>query len=172
MQLRALLHDDERMLKLTGTGGVQPEVGLQRNGHGHPWRHIHEGTTGPHSPVQSSKLMVAGRHQLHEVLADHVGILAVQSALHIGVHHAQGRDLFADVVVDQLGVILSAYTGQRFPLGLGDAQGVKRILDLLGDLGPLGAHLGVGADVGDDIIHVQPVDGGAPVGDGQLVVNF
>ena len=116
--------------------------------------------------------MVAGRHQLHKVLADHVGILAVQGALHIGVHHAQGRDLFPDVVVDQLGVILSAYTGQRFPLGLGDAQGVKRILDLLGDLGPLGAHLGVGADVGDDVVHVQPVDGGAPVGDGQLVVNF
>ena len=137
----------------------------------HARRDVDEGAAAPHSAVQGRELMIGGRHQLHEMLAHHLGIGAGQGAFHIGVHNALGGYFSLDVVVNHLGVILSTDTGQAGALGLGDAQTFKGVLDVVGHFAPLAAHLGVGAHVCDDIAHVQPLQGRAPVGNGRLVVN-
>ena len=172
VQVRALIHDDEGMLKLACAGGVQAEVGLQRNLHMHARRDVDEGAAAPNSAVQGRELMIGGRHQLHEMLAHHLGIGAGEGAFHIGVHNALGGYFSLDVVVNHLGVILSTDTGQAGALGLGDAQTLKGVLDVVGHFAPLAAHLGIGAHVGDNVAHVQAGDGGAPVLHRHLVVGF
>ena len=77
------------------------------------------------------------------MLAHHPGIGAGEGAFHIGVHNALGGHFGLDVVVDDLGVILGAYTGQAGTLGLGDAQTFKGVLDVVGHFAPLAAHLGI-----------------------------
>ena len=160
------------MLELARAGGVQAEVGLQRDLHMHPGGHIHEGATAPHRAVQGREFVVGGRDQLHEVALHHVGIGTVQGTFDVGVDDALRGDLSLDVVVDHLGVILRADTGQRSSLGLRDAQTLEGVLDVLGNFAPLAPHLGVGTDVGDDVVHVQPFDGRTPVLHRHLVVNF
>ena len=116
--------------------------------------------------------MIRGLHQLHEVLAHHLGIGTGERALHVRVHHALGRHLVLDVMVNQLGIVLRPHPGQRFLLRLGDAQPLKGILDVLGHLRPLGLHIRIGADVGDDVIHVQALNAGAPVRHFRLIINL
>ena len=171
VQVRALVHDDQGVLELARAGGVQAEVGLQGNVHMHTRGDVDEGTAAPHSAVQRRKLVVRGGHALHEVLLHHVGVGAGQGALHIGVDDALRGDLLLDVVVNDLGVVLCADARQARALGLRNAQTLKGVLDVVGHLAPLAAHLGVGAHVCDDIAHVQPFQGRAPVGNGRLVVN-
>ena len=160
------------MLKLARARGVEPEVGLQRDFHVHPGGHIHKGAAAPHGPVQGRELVVSGGHQLHEVLAHHLGVGAGEGAFHVGVHHALSGHLGLDVVVHHLGVVLGAHARQRCPLGLGDAQPLKGVLDVLGHVAPLAAHLGVGAHVGHDVVHVQPFNGRPPVLHRHPVVGF
>ena len=40
MQIRPLIHDDERVFKLPCSRRIEPEIGLQRNRHRHARRHI------------------------------------------------------------------------------------------------------------------------------------
>ena len=134
--------------------------------------HVHKGAARPHRAVQRRELMVMGRYQLHEVLAHHVGIFALQSALHVGIHHALGGHGVLHIVIHQLGVVLGSHTGQRLPLGLGNTQPLEGLLDILRHVLPVVAHFGVGADVGGNVIHVQSLDGGAPVGEFHLVIDL
>ena len=76
MKARALVHDDQCMLKLTGSFGIQPEIRLQRNGHVHALWHIDERTTGPYGSVQCCKLMVMRGDKFHEILVYHVRIFS------------------------------------------------------------------------------------------------
>ena len=84
----------------------------------------------------------------------HIGIFAGQGTLHIGVNNALLRNLLADVVVDELGVVLGTYACERGALRLRDPELFKGILDLLRDLGLVPFHLCVGTDVGRDVVHV------------------
>ena len=172
VQVGALIDDDKGVLKLAGTGGVQAEVGLQRDIHVYARRNVHKRTAAPHSAVQRRKLVVSGGHALHEVLLHHVGVGAGQGALHVGVNNTLGGDFLLDVVIDDLGVVLRTDARKARTLGLGDAQALKRVLDILGHIAPLAAHFGVGTHVGDDVAHVQPFQGGTPVGDGHFVVGL
>ena len=165
MELRALVDDDQRVLKLACSGRVEAEVGLQRDLDICPRRHIDEGSAGPHRAVQSREFVVLGRHQLHEVGADHVRVFPAQRALEIRVNDALFGDFLADVVVYQLGVILGAYACQGLTLGLGDSQTLESVLDIFRHVFPVRVHaLGVGAHIGDDVVHVEAFDGGPPVG--------
>ena len=114
--------------------------------------------------------MIARRDQLHEVLAHHVGVFALERAFHIGIDDALCGDLFLHIMVDQFGVVLRAHTGQRLALGLGYAQSVERVLYVLRHVLPVVFHIGLGANIGRDVIHVQPFDGRAPVGHAHLVI--
>ena len=68
----------------------------------------------------------------------------------------------ADLVVDALGLVLGADSGEELALGLGDAELVEGVLDVLGDVvpGALGA-LG-GADEVVDVVEVDLGEVGAP----------
>ena len=172
MKVRPLVYDDQRVLKLAGARRIQPKVGLQRNGHGHPRRHIHKGTAGPNGAVQSGEFVVRGLYQLHKVLLDHLRIRAVHSAFQVCIDHALGGHFLSHIVVHQLGVILGAYTGKGLALCLGNAQALKCIFNIFGHIGPLGAHFGVGAHIGYDVVHIQSVNGRAPLGHPALIVNL
>jgi len=172
VQVCSLFHDDQRMFKLSCSRCIQTEIGLQRNLHGHALRHVYKGTAGPDCTVQSRKLMVCRRHQLHEVFADHVRIFAVHGTLQIGIHYAQIGNFLPHIVVHQLGVILCSHTGKGLSLCLRNAQTFEGILDVLRHVGPLGFHIGIGADIGNNVVHVQPVDRRTPVRHLQFVVDL
>ena len=106
--------------------------------------------------------MICRRDKLHEVFLNHVRILACQRGFHIRVDDTLLRHEILQIVVDKLGVVLGADTGQIFMLGLRDAQLVERGFDLLRDLVPGALHFRVRADIGDDLVHVKAVDRRAP----------
>ena len=99
VQVCALFHNDQRVLKLSGALSIQTEIRLQRNGNRNALGNVYERTAGPYSTVKCSEFMVGGRNQLHEVLPDHLRILAVHSALQIGVDNALVGNLLPYVVV-------------------------------------------------------------------------
>ena len=151
------------MLELSRAGRIQPEIRLQRDLHPDTGRHIDEGTAGPDRSVQRGELVVRGRYQLHEMIADHVRVGAVQRTLQVGVNDALLSDFLLDIVIDQLGVVLRTDAGERFALCLRDTQLLKSVLDVFGDIFPVGLHAGVVAHIGDDIVHIQTVDLRPPV---------
>ena len=126
VQVSTLVHNNQGMLELTGAGGVQAEVGLQRNLHMYARRDVDEGAAAPYSTVQGRELMISRRHQLHKMLAHHLGIGTGEGAFHIGVHNALGGYFSLDVVVNHLGVILSTDTGQRWRARPGGCPDVQR----------------------------------------------
>ena len=77
-------------------------------------------------------------------------------------HDADLRELLADTVVDDLGVVLGADAGQELALRLGDAEPLECRLDLLGDVVPrLLFALGRLAVV-DDLVEVDPIKAVGP----------
>ena len=171
VQVGTLVHNDKGMLKLAGTRGIQPEIGLQRNIHMHACGNIDEGAAAPHGTMQRRKLVVGGGHALHEMLLHHIGVGAGQCALHIGVDDTLRGNFLFYIVVNDLGVVLRTHAGQTRTLGLRDAQTLKGVLDVVRHLAPFAAHLGVGTHIGDDVAHVQPLQRGAPCGQGHPVVG-
>ena len=122
--------------------------------------------------MQGGELVVGRGDELHEVGADHVGVFAGERALHVGVDDAGFCDVLAHVVVDELGVVLRADARERFALGLWDAELLEGVLDVRGDVVPALLHVGLRADVGGDLVHIEAVDRRAPVRNGDLMVDF
>ena len=77
--------------------------------------------------------------------------------------HALGLELLVDLVVDDLGLVLGADAGEELALGLGDAELVEGVLDVLGDLVPARAALLGGADEVVDVVEVDLVEVAAPL---------
>ena len=168
VQVGVILDDDERVLKLAGALGVEAEVALQRKIELGAAGHVDKRAARPYGTVQGRKFMVGGRDERHELLVDErLPLRVVQGLLDAGVNDAHlGRGVL-HVVVDQLGVILRADARQIAALGLGDAQALKGVLDVVGHRLPIVLLVGVGLDVGDDVVHVQALDGGPHVGSGK-----
>ena len=172
VQISTLIHNDQSMLKLSGSRCIQSKIGLQRDRHGHSGGNIYEGAAGPHSTVQRCEFVVSGGHQLHKMLPHHIRIFPIQGTLHIGIDYALGCHFFPDIVIYQLRIVLGAHTGEGLSLRLWDSQLLKGILDILRYLGPFGAHMGIGLDISHNIFHVQPLNGRSPVGDLHLVIDL
>ena len=171
MQVRAFIHNDQGVLELAGAFGVEPEIGLQGNLDLYAGRHIYEGTAGPDGPVQCREFVVIWRDQLHEVVPDHLRMGACQGAFQVAVDDALLRDFIFDIVIDQLGIVLGADAGQRGPLRLGDAQLFKGILNIIRNVFPGLFHVRIGPDIGRYVVHIQAVDGSAPAGNRDPVID-
>ena len=172
MQVGALFHDDQRMLKLPGARRIEPEIRLQRNFNVYARRDIHKAAAAPHRAVQRRKLVVCGGNQLHKMGTNQLGIFALQGAFHIGVDYALRGDLGADVVVDDLGIILRTHARQPRALCLRDAKALKGVFDIGGHIAPFALHGGVGAHIRHDVAHIQPADVRSPVLHGGAVVDL
>ncbi len=173
VQVGVVLHHDERVLELPGALGVQAEVALQREVQLDALRHVDEGAAGPHRAVQRRELVVGRRDQRHELVADdRLPLGDLQGLLDAGVHDAHLGGGVLHVVVDELGVVLRADAREVAALGLGDAQALEGVLDVVGHGVPVVLLVGVGLDVGHDVVHVQALDAGAPGGVGHLVVDL
>ena len=81
--------------------------------------------------------------------------MLAQRGVHVHEHDALRLELLVDLVVDGLGLVLGADAGEELALGLGDAQAVEGLLDVLGDVvpGALGALGGA-----DEVVDVVEVD--------------
>ena len=82
--------------------------------------------------------------------------MLAQRGVHVGEDHALGLELLVDLVVDDLGLVLGADAGEELALGLGDAEPVEGVLDVLGDLAPVAAVALLGG--ADEVVDVVPVD--------------
>ncbi|OEI69675.1 Uncharacterized protein Cus16_0284 [Curtobacterium sp. ER1/6] len=131
-----LVRDDQRPLELSHVLGVDPEVGLQRDLDVHALRDVDERPAGPDGGVQSGELVVAGRDHGAEVLLEELGVLAQRR---VGVHEDDALllQVLADLVVDDLGLVLRGDAGdEALALGLGDAETLVGVADVLGQLFP------------------------------------
>jgi hypothetical protein len=154
VHLGALVGDDQRALELAHVLGVDPEVRLQRHLHLDARRHVDERAARPHGRVQGGELVVVGRDDLAEPLADELGVLA-----HRRVHVAEEDALLLEVlpvaVEHDLGLVLRGDAGEVLALGLGDAQLLVGVLDGVGQVVPV-VHLPAGGlDVVVDVVEVE-----------------
>ena len=131
----ALVGDDQRPLELAHVLGVDPEVGLQRHLDVHARRDVDERAARPDRGVQRRELVVVGGDDRREVLADEVLVLA-QARVHVHEDDALLLEVLAHLVVDDLGLVLGADAGEELALGLGDAEAVERLLDVVRDVIP------------------------------------
>ncbi len=157
-----LVDDDQRPLELAHVLGVDPEVGLERDVDVDTLRHVDEGAAGPHGRVQRGELVVTGRDDGAEVLVEELRVLLERG---VGVQEDDTLllQVLADLVVDDLGLVLGGDTGdQALLLRLRDAQLVVGGLDVRGQVLPgLGLLLG-GADEVLDVVEVDAGEVGAP----------
>ena len=172
VKVRVLIDNNQRMLELACARRIQAEIRLQRDFHGNPLRHIDKRTAGPDGSVQCGKFVVGRFHQFHKVFPHHIRVLTMQRTLHIGIDNTLRRNFRADVVIDQLRIILCAHTGERFPLCLRNAETLKRIFDVIRHIGPLCFHFRIRADIRYDVIHVQTLNRRTPVRNRHLVVDL
>ena len=163
VEVGVVFHDDERVLELACPLRVQAEIALQRVVQLHAARHVDERAARPDRPVQCRELVVPRRDELHEVLADELGVFAMQGFLDAGVDDAHLGGVLLHGMVDELGVVLRADAGEIRALGSRNAQAVEGVLDVVGHAVPIGLLFGVGFHVGDDVVHIETGDGGAPV---------
>ena len=150
----ALVGDDDRPLELAHVLRVDAEVGLQRHLDLDARRDVDERAARPHGAVERGELVVVRRDERADVLADEVLVLA-QRGVHVHEHDALRLELLVDLVVDGLGLVLRADAGEELALGLGDAEAVERLLDVLGDVVP-GALGALGR--ADEVVDVVEVD--------------
>ena len=163
VQVGARLHDDERVLELAGSRGVQAEVALQREVELHAGGHVDERAAAPHGVVKRGELVVGHGDERAKVLADHVLVARVHGVLDRRVDDAGLGDLILHVVVDDLRVVLGAHSCQARALRLGDAKALECVLDVIGHVVPALGLLGAARHVRGDRAHVQAADGRAPV---------
>ena len=136
MDVGVLVGDDERALELAHVLGVDTEVGLERDLNVDALGDVDEGASGPHGRVEGGELVVTCRNHGPEVLLDELGVLA-----HSGVGVDEDDSLLlqvtTDLVVNDLRLVLGSDSRyEALALGLGDADAVVGVLDVLGQVVP------------------------------------
>ena len=163
VDLGALVDHDQRPLELARVLAVDPEVGLERQRDLDALGHVHERAAGPHRRVERGELVVLGRDDGAEVLAEDLRVF-LERLVGAHEHDADLGQLLAHRVVHDLGVVLGADAGEELALRLGDAQLLERRLDLLRDVVP-GLLLALRRlAVVDDLVEVDVVEPPAPGG--------
>ena len=168
--VRPLFDDDECMLELSRARCIQTEITLERHLHMDALRHIDEGAAGPDGIVQCRKFMIIRCDQLPEVRLDELRVF-LHSRLKIDVDDALLFQLFLDIVIDHFRVVLRADTGERFLLRFRDAEAVKGVTDILGEILPARFHVRLRTHIGIDVLHIQLGNIRSPRREVQLIVN-
>ena len=162
MHAAPLVGDDQRPLELAHVLGVDPEVGLERQLHVNALGNVDERAARPDRGVQRGELVVVRRDDGPEVLAEQVRVL-LERLIRPEKDDALLLEVLADVVVDDLGVILPADAGEVLLLRLGDAELVVRAPDVVRHVVPALDRLVRGRDVVVDVLEVDSRQVGAPL---------
>ena len=164
VHLCAFIGDDQRALELTHVLRVDPEVGLQRDVDLDARRDIDERAARPDRRVKRGELVVVRWDHRREVFLHEVGILA-QRLVRAEEEHALLFEVLTDVVVYDLGVVLRTHAGeQALLLSLRNTELVVGVLDVVGDIFPIG-FVAIGrADVVVDVVEVDIAQLAAPLG--------
>jgi hypothetical protein len=102
----------------------------------HARRDVDERAARPDGRVQRGELVVTGGDDGAEVLLEQLGVLA-QPGVGVDEDDALGLQVLADLVVDDLGLVLGGDAGdQALLLRLGDAETVVGRADVLGEVLP------------------------------------
>src|SRR5438477_5766665 len=165
MNARAFLGDDQRALELAHVLAVDAEIGLQRDLDLHSRGDVHERTAGPHRRVERGHLVVVRGDHRAEVLLDDVSVL-FERGVRVHEDHAELLEILADVVVDDLAVVLRPDDGEVLLFGLRDPELVERVLHVAGHVLPALRALVGREDVVIDVLEVERGEVGAPGGHG------
>ena len=102
--------NNQGSLELSHCLGVDTEIGLKRNVDVYTRRDVNERATRPRCGIQSGKLVVPSRNTLAEVLFENLRMLT-QTSVGVSEDHALLLQIILDLLVDDLGFILSSDAG-------------------------------------------------------------
>ena len=162
VDLSPFFDDNHGVFELACPRCIEAEITLKGNRYVDAGRHVDEGATGPNGAVKGGKFMVCRRNELHEVRFDDVFVL-IESRIKVGIDDALLDEFVLNAVIDDFRVVLSADTGQGRLFRFGNAQSVKGIFDIVWYFVPIGLHLGIRANVSDDVVHIEFTDIRTPV---------
>ena len=165
VHLGAFVDDDQRPFELPHAFGVDAEVGLQRKFDLDARGHVDERTARPDGRIERGKFVVVGRNDCAKVLAQQIRMF---SDRRVGVGEDDALACARSSLqraVDDFAFELSLHAGQELLFGLGDAQLVEGVFDLLRHIVP-GLALVVGRlQVVVDVLEIE-IDVTAPLGIG------
>src|SRR6185312_8969422 len=101
----------------------------------HALRHVDEAAAAPDRAVEGRELVVVRRDDRREILAEEVLVLA-QGGIWIDEDDTLALQILAYLMVDHLRLILRANSSEVLALGLGNAQFLKGIFDILRQIFP------------------------------------
>jgi hypothetical protein len=167
--LGAFVGDDEGALELAEVFRVDAEVGLERLGDLHALGDVDEGAAGEHGAVERGELVVAGRDDLAEELAEDLGMLAERLG-GVGEDDALLGDDLLDVGVGGFGIELGLDAGEELALLLGNAETLEGPLDVVGHLFPRALGLLALREVVADLVEIDVLEilGGPVRGHGHV----
>ena len=95
--------------------------------------------------------------------------MLAEPGVHVQEQHALLLEVLADLVVDDLGLVLRADAGEELALRLGDPEPVEGLLDVLGDVVPIAARLLRSVRSSVDVVPVDLRQVAAQVGVGRCM---
>ena len=99
--------------------------------------------------------MQIGIDALSEVFLHDVFVF-VETRFKIGIDNPLIQEVLLNAVVDHFRVVLSADAGEHgFFFRLGNAQLIESAADFFGDVVPVGGQIRVGANIGNDLVHIH-----------------
>ena len=158
-QIRAFVHDDQRMLELSRARRIQAEIALQRDfARERPWAHKRNEPPDQTAPCSAANLWSFGVTSFHEIRVCTIsGVFACQRAFHVGVNDALFCDFLRGHYDRPASESYCAPTPARDLLSAcRNAQPIERVLDILRHVLPFGLHTRIRADIGVDMIHIEP----------------
>ena len=94
--VRALVGDDERALKLAGVGGIDAEIGRKLHRAAHAFGDVTKRTVGENGGVQRGKKIIRVGHDHAEIFADEIGML-----LHRLAERTENDALFGELLFER-----------------------------------------------------------------------
>ena len=86
-----------------------------------------------------------------------------QSRIEVGIDDALLDQFILDAVVDDFRVVLGTNAGKGCLFCFRNPQAIKGIFNVIRHVVPVGLHLSIRADIGDDVVHIEFTNVRAPV---------
>ena len=116
LDISIVVCDDEGSLELPHISSVDSKVRLQWKVHFDAFWNVDEAATAPHSTIERGQLVILRRNNRSEIFL-HQLRMKLDSSISIAENDTLILKMFQKAVIDDLGLVLSAHSGQKFLLG-------------------------------------------------------
>lgn len=155
----AFVGDDQSALELPHVLRIDAEIRLYWHLDVNAFRDVDERAARPDSGIEGAELVVGIWYDRTEPFLDDLRVLA-KTTVHVEEDYSLLLEVFANRMVDGLGLVLGRDAGEPLLLGLGNAQLLEGVTDVLGDVIPILLRAFAGAQEVADVVEINLLEQG------------